>query len=320
MKKILKTLFIIIISVISLVVVYTAGYRTVFFILNNRAVSSGEQVDFSEYSAGISWFKKNNKHTLFFIPSSEEMAAEKLYGSWLKDMHEELSVNIIIPPFDIEGKVPYLLGENVSITRRIDMINYLYKLYSEQMDEKHSITILTTGDGSLAALELAKNYSTMDKLILISPVHSSPERRGGTFFHKLEGTPVVNYLIPWLIGSYGKNRVGPNDILNDNLNEQFQNQMQLFYPEFLNMSYSRLLKKKTAVIMENLGEIQVNRFFIIYGDDDLSYGLEGFERMGDQLDDSGCEVSIMRIPQSGRMILFDNGRDQIIDLVSILLQ
>ena len=60
--------------------------------------------------------------------------------------------------------------------------------------------------------------------------------------------------------------------------------------------------------------------FIIYGDDDLFYSLEGFERMGDMLTSGGSEVSIMRIPQSGRMVLFDNGRDRILDLISILLQ
>jgi len=320
MKKILKTIYILIIAVISIAVIYTAGYRTVFYILNNRSVSSGDQVDFSGYGSGISWINKNNKKTLFFIPSSEEMASEKLYGSWLNGIYEELSVNVIIPPFDIEGKTPYLLGENESVSRRIDMITYLYKLYSEQMDEKHSITIVTTGDGSLAALELTKRFSTMDKLILISPVHTSLARRGGTLFHKLEGLPVVHYMIPWLIDSYGKSRVGSYDILNDNLNAQFSNQFHLFYPEFMNLAYSRILKKKTAIVMNDLSEVQSNRFFIIYGDDDLSYGLEGFERMGDQLDKSGSEVSIMRIPQSGRMILFDNGRDQIIDLVSILLQ
>jgi len=48
--------------------------------------------------------------------------------------------------------------------------------------------------------------------------------------------------------------------------------------------------------------------------------LEGFERMGDVLTDGGSEVSIIRVPQSGRMILFDNGKDRIKELVGILLQ
>ncbi|MDA3811692.1 MAG: hypothetical protein PF518_15345 [Spirochaetaceae bacterium] len=320
MKKILKTLFVIIISALSISVVYTMTYRTVFFILNKRAVSREQQVDFSEYGAGITWLKKSNKQTLFFIPSSEEIAVLELYGSWLKEMHEELSVNIIIPPFDQEGFSPYLWEENSSVKRRYSMTEFLYGLYSEQMGDNHKITVLSTGDGSLPALNLAAEFSNMDKIILISPVNNSPARRGGSIIHRMGGLPLVHYVVPWLINSYGKNRIGPYDILNDKLNEKFQDELQKYYPEFLNFPYERKLRVAADKIMMSLEDIQPNRFFIIYGDDDLTYGLEGFERMGDQLNNGGSEVSIMRIPQSGRMILFDNGRDQIIDLISILLQ
>ncbi|MBI9098312.1 MAG: hypothetical protein JEY91_07525, partial [Spirochaetaceae bacterium] len=254
------------------------------------------------------------------IPSSEEIAVEELYGSWLKELHEELSVNIIIPPLDPMGLSPGLFRQNISIERRTLISDYLYNLYRDQMSDDHKITILSTGDGSIQALELAKKYSVSDKIILLSPVHNNQSISGGTIFHKLSGVPLVHYLIPWLPDSYGSHRMASYDILNDKLNEDFQNLYGKNYPRYINMYYRRDLKKQIDFLSNSLEEIKKNRFFIIYGDDDQSYSLEGFERLGDQLTQGGSEVSIMRIPQSGRLILFDNGRERVLDLISILLQ
>ena len=320
MKRILKTLFIIILSVVSISFVYTYGYRLVFYYLHNRAIEGEEQVDFAIYAKGITLVNENNKVTLFFIPSSEELASSELYGRWLDKLHKEQSVNIIVPPFDLDGVVPYLSSENESVTRRLVITEYLYRLYSNQMGRNHKIAILSTGDGSLAALEIGKTHSTMDKIILISPVHNSPVLRSGSIFHKMEGTILSRYYMPWLIRSFSKNRVGSYDILNDNLNEQFHDLYGQYYPKYLNLKYSRKLRTTTDSVMGSIEEVKGNRIFIIYGDDDLSYSLEGFERLGDQLQKGGSEVSIMRIPQSGRMVLFDNGRERIYDLISILLQ
>ena len=320
MKKIVKTTFTIIIAIIVISVVYTMGYRAVFYILNTRAMNNEEQIDFSKAGNGIFWLKDGNERTLFFIPSSEEVASEQLYGSWLKDLHNDLAVNIIIPPFDTEGMVPYLWEQNSSLERRIAIIGSLYDLYSNTLAEDHTISVVATGDGSLGALELAKKYDNMDKLILISPVNSAQKKNAGTLFHKMESLPLIHYIIPWLPEYFGNHRIGKYDILNDNFNDQFLNTYGKYYPSYINLAYRRQVNVQTDITLETLNQVKNNRFFIIYGDDDLSYGLEGYERMGDQLTDGGSEVSIMRIPQSGRMILFDNGRDRIIDLITILLQ
>jgi len=320
MKKIFKAVFTLIAVLLSIGVIYSMGFRTVFFILNNQLIKNEQQVNFSETGKGITWIKPENEKTLFFIPSSKELATESLYGPWLKLIHEELSVNIIVPPFDIEGITPVLRGEQSSTKRKSSSVDFLFKLYREQMGKDHSIMILSTGDGSLQALQLARQHQSIDKIVLISPIHNTFERQGSTIFHKLAGFPLYQFLIPWIPEYYGKMRAGGFDIFNDNLNEQFQNRYGKFYPAYLNLAYERKLKLEIEKQMMNLSEVSPNRLFIIYGDDDLSYGLEGFERMGDVLTDGGSEVSIIRVPQSGRMILFDNGKDRIKELVGILLQ
>ena len=239
MKKIFKTISTLIMALIALSVIYTMSYRTGFFLLNNNAVKKELQIDFSESGKGITWIKKGNKQTLFFIPSSEEIVIEELYGSWLKELHEELSVNIIIPPLDPMGLSPGLFRQNISIERRTLINDYLYNLYRDQMGDAHKITILSTGDGSIQALELAKKYSGSDKFILISPVHNNQSISGGTIFHKLSGVPLVHYLIPWLPDSYGSHRMASYDILNDKLNEDFQNLYGKNYPRYINMYYRR---------------------------------------------------------------------------------
>lgn len=320
MKKIPKAIFNSIVVLITASFIYTMGFRAVFYILNNRSIANDHQIEFQKSGKGISWMKEGNTQTLFFIPSSRELAAEELYGSWLKDFHEKYAVNIIIPPFETEGISPRLREQSNSPLRRTRTIDFLYKIYSAQLGKNHSITILSTGDGSLQALDLASKYSSMDKLILISPVHSSLKRRSGTVFHKLAGLPLIHYLLPWLPDYFGGDRIGSYDILNDELNEQFGNLNGKHYPSYTNMAFERKVQVESERQIKDFSRIKAERFFIIYGDDDLSYGLEGYERMGDNLTSAGNEVSIMRIPQSGRMILFDNGRDRILDLISILLQ
>lgn len=311
---------IIITSLISVAVIYTFLYGSVFIILNHRSVKSEEQIDFNDYSEGINWVNKKNTKTLFFIPSSEEIACENLYGDWLKELYNTQGINIIVPPGDPASLSPGFSGQSGSIDRTIDTTVYLYHLYTNLLNNDHEISILATGDGSIAAMELAKKYSSMDKVILISPVHSDFHLRGGTLLNKMEGVPFLHYIFPWLPASFGSERVGSYDILNDNLNNQFQVERGKYYPAYINMAFRRELRIKTDALSLTLEKVKPGRFFIIYGDEDISYGLEGFERMGDQLNHSGSEVSIMRIPQSGRLILFDNDRERIIDLISILLQ
>jgi hypothetical protein len=320
MKKSVKIIIIFFISITSLSVVYSVAYRGIFYILNNRSIAKGEQIHFEEFSKGITWINRNNKKTLLFIPSSEEVASNELYGNWLKELHSGLGVNIIVPPSNPDGLSPGLSASHSVIERNIESIQYLYSMYKNLLGTDHKITIVSTGDGSLTALELAKQDSSMDKIILVSPVHndSGSSRKG--FLQNMEGLPLIHFILPWLPRSYGQNRVSTSDILNDNLNRQFQDEKSPYYPRYINMSYGRELKKKINEQFLTLDRVKSNRFFIIYGDDDLSYSLEGFERLGDQLSSLGSEVSVMRIPQSGRCILFDNGKERVFDLISILLQ
>ena len=126
--------------------------------------------------------------------------------------------------------------------------------------------------------------------------------------------------MPWLPESYGKRRSGNADILNDDLNSAFEADFGKYYPDYINTRQETASVRVAVQSLNRLDEVKPNRFFIIYGDDDLTCSLEGYERMGDALEAGGSEVSIMRLASSGRMVLFDNERERIIDLIAILLQ
>lgn len=320
MKKLLRIIVLTIMSIISIALIYTLGYRTVFVILNNRAVDQETQMDFAMAGKGVNWIHEGAGKTLFFIPSAQESAAEELYGPWLKELHDKQGVNIIIPPLKTSGTYPSLLSPVHNPDDRSRDLSYLYQMYSRLSGRDHAVTVLATGDGSIHALELAKLGVSIDKLILLSPVHGDRTVRGGNFFQKMASLPLLNFVMPWLPSGFGKNRMGPYDILNDELNEKFQTHQGKYYPRYINTVQQAQTNRSGISSAETLDEVKPNRFFIIYGDDDLTYSLEGFERMGDALKAGGSEVTIMRISASGRMLLFDNGRDRIVDLISILLQ
>jgi len=320
MKKILKKMVLSLLVIISFAVIYTLGYRAVFSILTNRLVGQDMQIDMSETGMGIMWIHESADQTLFFIPSSEESATEELYGSWLSELHSLQGVNIIVPPFRGEINRPSLESPAFNPERRSRDILFLFNMYSRMVGAKHKITVLSTGDGSLQAFELARSGLSVDKYILLYPVHEGKTNRGSGIQHKISSLPFLHFVLPWLPTSFGKNRIGPYDILNDELNKLFSETTARFYPRFTNERSVANIEREAGKLTERQTLIQQNRFFIIYGDDDLSYSLEGFERMGDALKEGGSEVTIMRIPSSGRMLLFDNGKDRILDLLSILLQ
>ncbi|MBB6478448.1 hypothetical protein [Spirochaeta isovalerica] len=320
MKKILKRFVLILLTLISISVIYTYGYRAVFTILSNRAVAGESQIDFAGTGRGISWINESASQTLFFIPSSQESAVEELYGSWLRELHTAQGVNIIVPPFNGAVNSPSLDNQSVNPQSRSNQILYSFNLYSGMVGKKHDITVMSTGDGSLQALALAASGAAVDKYMLLSPVHGDRTNRGTGFFQKIASLPFLYYLLPWLPDSFGKNRIGPYDILNDELSESFSQREGVFYPRYINNRSLSAIDRAAGKSMEDIDKIDPNRFFIIYGDDDLSYSLEGFERMGDALKSGGSEVTIMRISSSGRMLLFDNGKGRILDLISILLQ
>lgn len=317
MKKALKKILRIITFLLALSVIYTFGYRAVFTFLENRSVKSSTQADLTQYGKGISWIREGNKKTLFFIPSTEEAAVSELYGSWLKELYEKQGVNIIVPLFNTRSLSPSLGSTIVNPDERTREIVNLFKVYSSMAGQNHKITVMSTGNGSLQALELAGLDVNIDKIILLSPLTGTP-RPMGNFFFRLSGFPLLSYLMPWLPESYGKYRAGKADILNDSLNTGFEEKYGKFYPDFRNtVQYYRYARSAASETFDN---IRANRIFLIYGDDDLSYSLEGFERMGDALKEKKCEVTVMRLASSGRMVLFDNDRERITDLIAILLQ
>ncbi|MBN2656593.1 MAG: hypothetical protein JXR86_05995, partial [Spirochaetales bacterium] len=197
---------------------------------------------------------------------------------------------------------------------------FLFNLYSAMVGKKHEITVMSTGDGSLQALELARNGVSAEKYLLLSPVHGERINRGAGFFQKIASLPYFHYLMPRLPYGYGRNRAGSFDILNDDLNAAFAAGAAKSYPPFADYASLSNIDRQARESSRSMDKVKPSRFFIIYGDDDLSYSLEGFERMGDALKEGGSEVTIMRISSSGRMLLFDNGKDRILDLLSILLQ
>jgi len=320
MKKILKKMTLSFLLILSVAVIYNFGYRTVFSVLSNRLIGQEKKIDLSDTGMGITWIHDSADQTLFFIPSSEESAVEELYGSWLRELHSVQGINIIVPPLKGGINKPSLDSPPFLPEERSRDVIFLFNMYSRMADAKHKITVLSTGDGSLQALELAKAGAGVDKYILISPVHDDKTNRGVGVLQKISSLPFFHFLLPWLPYSFGKNRIAPYDILNDELNNNFSEDPARFYPEFSNEKSAFNIKREAEVLSRELDQIIPNRFFILYGDDDLSYSLEGFERMGDALKDGGSEVTIMRISSSGRMLLFDNGKDRILDLLSILLQ
>ncbi|MBN2657703.1 MAG: hypothetical protein JXR86_11640, partial [Spirochaetales bacterium] len=152
MKKILRRLLFLILTIISITVIYTYGYRAVFVFLSSRSVKLERSIDFSGTGQGITWMQEGAAKTLFFIPSSEESAVEDLYGSWLRELYTAQGVNIIVPPFDGLLNRPDLRGDSYDPRSRDRDVLFLFNLYSAMVGKKHEITVMSTGDGSLQAL------------------------------------------------------------------------------------------------------------------------------------------------------------------------
>lgn len=319
MKKVLKAILFTIMTLLTIAVLYTAGYRSVFTVLENRSVLEDRDSDFSAVGGGISWIKPGNKRTLFFIPALREGDVENLYGSWLRELHEKQGVNVIVPPLKGSSLSPSLTSPVIAPDDRTAALVHLFDVYSSMVAGDHKITVLSTGDGSIQALELARGQRGIDKVILLSPLHGN-RVSGGNLFISLSRIPFLDYAMPWLPESYGKRRAGHADILNDELNGIFEADYGKYYPDYINTIQEAASVRAAVESLKRLNEVKSNRFFIIYGDDDLTCSLEGYERMGDALEAGGSEVSIMRLASSGRMVLFDNERERIIDLIAILLQ
>lgn len=127
--------------------------------------------------------------------------------------------------------------------------------------------------------------------------------------------------MPYMIRKKSPDRAGLWDIVNEESNRIVWENITSKIINYEEALGGGVQVQKVAKYMEEdlVPQVKNREIYICYGDDDLYFSQDGFESLAKRFKSAGNKVTSIRADNSGHMILFDNGADEVKKLVLYLL-
>jgi hypothetical protein len=273
----------------------------------------------------IFWVKPGNKTTLFFMEGFRAQVGIGVYRSWLKELHEKHSVNIIGPVIGLQGWPFEYRNRQWFFQEDMRQSLQIYDAYTAGLPPDHRIIVMSQSFGALGnAAIMARATRKPDVTIMMSPLNTGLVYKSGSKIIQwlAQRKGIVRHIVPFSERKMNPARAGYWDIVNDEKNRQTWETIAkdtLNWEENVNGGYQ---VDMAAILMENsvIPEIHGMKIVLLHGDDDLYFSNEGFGRLAGLLRKSGNTVDSVGFKDTGHMILFDNGGDEAKNIILSVLE
>ncbi len=262
--------------------------------------------------------------TLFFIEGFRGQVGAGIYRDWFEELHQKHDINVVAPIIGMQG---WKFEQRMRPwTHQEDMrqIMQIYDAYTANLPEDHRIVIGSQSFGTLASVTInAKAGREPWASVFCAPLNTGLEyKSGGPVIRWLATqTSWLQYIVPYMKRNQSPDRAGLWDIINDEKNEEVWENIAKDIINWEEVLGSSLQVQEVASYMENdlIPRVTGKQIYICYGDDDLYFSQAGFENIGEIFSRAGNEVTIMKLDNTGHMLLFDNGGQAVKDLMLNLL-
>lgn len=256
----------------------------------------------------IFWVKPQNTATLFFLEGFRTQSPGGMYESFLRDLHENQGVNIIVPIYGLQSSPFHLRNREWNFREDLRTATQIYDAYTANLPINHRIIIAAQSFGTLPALTiLAKTPHKPFATVLLSPLNSGLEFRvsGELAYQLSKQTWWLRYIVPFVKTATSPERASPWDIVNEETNKMVLARND-GNPEDSAQFGVQIEESARWLELSIIPQLKGHNISIFYGDRDLYFSEIGFQRLASKLSEGGNNVVTHKLPNSGHIVLLDN--------------
>ena len=264
--------------------------------------------------------KPGNKITLFFIDGFRGQIGAGHYLPWFQKLHKQYGINIVAPITGLQGW-PFAYRTR-DWHREEDMRQALqiYDAYCANLPAGHRVVVGSMSFGALSNITIgAKGKRKPDAMVLVAPLNTGLDYKSGSALTRWLSSKitVLQYIKPLMVRGKNKMRATLYDVVNDEKNLEAWNAVMKDTVNYEENLPQGVHLNASAVYMENelVPQVKGKKIVILYGEDDLTFSIKGFEALAEKLRRAGNSVKAVPFAKSGHMLLYDNGGDKAKEII-----
>ncbi len=263
--------------------------------------------------------RPDNKATLFFIDGFRGQIGAGHYSPWFEELYGK-GVNVVAPITGLQGW-PFAYRTR-AWHREEDMRQALqiYDAYCANLPQDHRVIVASMSFGALSNVTIgAKGKRKPDAMAFVSPLNTGLDYKSGNALVRYLSSRIdlLQYVMPYMVRGKNKARATLYDIVNEEKNLAAWDAVlkdTVNYEENLPQGVEL---NASARYMEDelIPQIRGERIVILYGQEDLTFSAKGFESLASKFRAAGNDVKSYAFPNSGHMLLYDNGGDRAKEII-----
>lgn len=255
--------------------------------------------------------------TLFFIEGFRAQMPAGMYTDWLMDLHRTAKTNVIVPVYGLQSSPFAMRNRQWFFQEDMRTVLQIYDAYTALLPADHRIVTVSMSFGTLPHLAIAAHAKRPpDVLVLLSPLNTGMEYKvaGKLVYWLSKQTAWLQHVLLFSSVTPPPNRASVWDIVNRQENLRIAAQIPI-NPED-NVRLGHQVEQAAAWMEQDLvPEVKHRDITVVWGDSDLFFSQAGFRALAERLSAAGNRVQSITVPDSGHMVLMDNGAAQVKSLI-----
>ena len=262
------------------------------------------------------------KTTLFFMEGFRTQSPAGMYEAYFRELFATHKVNVIVPVYGIQSSPFLYRNRDWWYQEDMRLVLQVYDAYTALLSPGHRVVTCSQSFGTLPHAAIgAFAKRKPDAMIFLSPHNSGLDfKASGPFVHWLsKQTSWLQYVVLFSMATPAPGRASVWDIVNRDKNLAMAARNDTNPEDSSRYGY---INEKVAAYIETklLPKLKGMDCTVVCGDSDLYFAQSGFDHFVEILKNAGATVSFTRIPNSGHMVLLDNGEETVKNIVARVLK
>lgn len=262
------------------------------------------------------------KTTLFFMEGFRTQSPAGMYESYFRELFTKYKVNVIVPIYGIQSSPFSYRNRDWRFQEDMRLVLQVYTAYTAALPSDHWVVTCSQSFGTLPHAAIgAFAKRKPDAMIFLSPHNTGLDfKASGPFVHWLsKQTSWLQYVVLFSMATPAPGRASVWDIVNTEKNLAMAARNDTNPEDASRYGY---INEKVAAYIETrlLPKLNGMNCTVICGDSDLYFSQSGFDHFAEILRNAGATVSFTRIPNSGHMVLLDNGEETVKAIIASVLR
>jgi len=252
-----------------------------------------------------------HRATLFFLEGFRTQSPAGMYRERLDELFAR-GVNVIAPVYGLQSSPFELRNRDWRLEEDLRLATQVYDAYAAGLAPGHRLVVCSQSFGAIPAAAVAAYAARRpDALVFLSPHNDGLDfRASGPLVRWLARQSAwLRHVVRFSRASPAPGRASLWDIVDRERNLAMAARGDANPEDSSEYGYRNALAAR-RMREELLPKVMDYEVTLVYGDQDLYFTREGFERLAERLRGAGNRVGLLRLEGSGHMVLLDAQADR----------